>query len=121
MKEKRYDILLDNKKLGTTELEKADAPMGVVFGNIEFYETLSGYDFFKNYCQTKGIEIMSDYPEDRFIATSNIPQMKVINPNGIEISALPGLPVSFPLIPSATLGVFFKTKRRHIAQCYFLL
>ncbi len=34
MKEKRYDILLDNKKIGTTELEKADAPMGVVFGII---------------------------------------------------------------------------------------
>ena len=85
MTEKLYDILLDNKKIGTTELEKADPPMGVVFGNIKFCDILSGYDFFKTYCQTNGIELISDYPEDRLIATSDIPRMKVISPNGISI------------------------------------
>ncbi|MDB5062978.1 MAG: hypothetical protein JWP67_2821, partial [Mucilaginibacter sp.] len=29
-----YDVFLDNIKIGQTELEKADAPMGVVFGKI---------------------------------------------------------------------------------------
>lgn len=31
-----YTIYLDNILIGTTELEKADAPMGVVFGVIHF-------------------------------------------------------------------------------------
>lgn len=30
MTTKRYDIFLDNKIIGTTELEKADTPMGVM-------------------------------------------------------------------------------------------
>jgi hypothetical protein len=29
---KLYTVLLDNQTIGITELEKADAPMGVVFG-----------------------------------------------------------------------------------------
>jgi hypothetical protein len=33
---KIYDILLNNSRIGTTELEYADAPMGVVFGRISF-------------------------------------------------------------------------------------
>jgi hypothetical protein len=33
---KEYTIFLGNEKLGTTQLEKADAPMGVVFGKISF-------------------------------------------------------------------------------------
>jgi len=32
--EKEYSIYLDSKKIGTTRLEKADAPMGVAFGLI---------------------------------------------------------------------------------------
>lgn len=33
---KLYDIFLDNNKIGTNELEKVDARMGVAFGLIEF-------------------------------------------------------------------------------------
>ena len=58
---KVYDILLDNKKIGTTELEKADAPMGIVFGRINLISTDSAYHFFKKYCQTKNIKIVTDY------------------------------------------------------------
>ena len=50
MTKKRYDIFLDDKIIGTTELEKADAPMDVVFGQIQFNNIISGYDFFKKYC-----------------------------------------------------------------------
>ena len=85
MTAKQYDILLDNKKIGTTELEKSDAPMGVVFGKVTFDKIVSGYDFFINYCLNNDIEIIADYPDDRFIATANISNLKVINPNGIEI------------------------------------
>jgi hypothetical protein len=85
MTTKRYDIFLDDKIIGTTELEKADAPMGVVFGDIELHEISSGYEFFKSYCMTNGIEIINDYPEDKLIATSHIPTMKIMNSNGVEI------------------------------------
>ena len=82
---KRYDIFLDDKVIGTTELEKADAPMGVVFGNIKLYDISSGYEFFKSYCMTNGIEILNDYPEDKLIATSDIPTLKIITSDGVEI------------------------------------
>ncbi|MDP1816785.1 MAG: hypothetical protein Q8K92_20190 [Leadbetterella sp.] len=85
MTKKIYDILLDNNKIGTTELENADAPMGVVFGQIDFINITSGYDFFKNYCLTNNIKIISDYPDDRFVATADISNLKVFDPTGIEI------------------------------------
>ena len=80
-----YNILLENKTIGMTELEKADAPMGVVFGKIKFINVVSGYDYFKTYCLTNNIEIISDFPDDRLILTTNIPNLKVIDRNGIEI------------------------------------
>jgi hypothetical protein len=60
-----YNIFLNDNKIGTNEFEKADAPMGGVFGKINFINIVSGYDFFKAYCVTNGIELVSDYPEDR--------------------------------------------------------
>jgi hypothetical protein len=85
MTKKIYDILLDNSKIGTTELESADAPMGVVFGQISFININSGYDFFKNYCLTNNIELISNYPVHRLIATADIPSIQVVDQNGIEI------------------------------------
>jgi len=85
MTNKIYDIFLDNKKIGTTELEKADAPMGVVFGQIHFINVTSAYNFIKTYCLTNNIKIISDYPEDRLIATAVISSLKVVDQNGIEI------------------------------------
>ena len=73
-----YDIFLDGNKIGTTELEKADAPMGVAFGQIKFVEIISGYEFFKQYCLKHKIKF-TDYPEDKLIITGNIPNVKVIN------------------------------------------
>ena len=85
MTTKRYDTFLDDKIIGTTELEKAETPMGVVFCNLMFDNTVSGYDFLKAYCLTNNIEIITDNPDDKLIATADIPNLKVINPNGIEI------------------------------------
>lgn len=85
MTTKRYGIFLDDKIIGTTELEKADAPMGVVFGNVTFDNIVSGYDFLKTYCLINNIEIITDYPDDKLIEATDIPNLKVINPNGIEI------------------------------------
>lgn len=85
MRTKQYDIFLEDKLIGTTEFEKADAPMGVVFGDVMFNNIISGYDFLKTYCLTNNIEIITDYSNDKLIATADIPKLKVFNPNGIEI------------------------------------
>jgi len=85
MTKKLYNIFLDDNKIGTTEFEKADAPMGGVFGKINFINISSGYDFFKTYCATNNIELVTDYPEDKLILTRTINNLTVKNEQGIEI------------------------------------
>jgi len=85
---KLYDIFLDNNKIGTTELKKGDPPMGGVFGKITFVNISSGYDFFKTYCVTNDIELVTDYPEDRLILTRTINNLAVKNELGIEIKGV---------------------------------
>lgn len=87
MTNKQYQVVLDNKKIGITELEKADASMGVVFGRLIFDEIVSGYSFFKSYCTEEYIEI-NDYPEERLILTRAIPGLKVYDFSGTEIKGL---------------------------------
>lgn len=84
----RYDIFLDDKLIGTTELEKAEAPMGVVFGQINFTDNILDYKFFKKYSLDNNIELADDYPDDKLISTRTIENLKVINENGIEIKGL---------------------------------
>jgi len=74
--------------IGTTQFEKADAPMGVVFGLIEFVDSKMGYDFIKDYCTKKQIDLVSDYPEDKLISTRTIDGLKVVNNAGVEIKGL---------------------------------
>ena len=88
MTKKLYNILLDSNKIGTTELEHADAPMGIVFGQINFIDINSGYDFFKSYCLTNEIDIMTDYQEDRLITTACLPNIQIVDRNGLEIKGL---------------------------------
>ncbi len=88
MTKKLYDIFLDENKIGTTELEKADAPMGGVFGEINFITISSGYDFFKTYCVRNDIELVADDPEERLILTRTINNLAVKNELGIEIKGL---------------------------------
>ncbi len=85
---KIYNILLNGLLIGTTELEKADAPMGVAFGLIKFNGIESPYEFFKEYCFSKQIELASDYPEDKMISTMSIPELKITRDNGIEINGV---------------------------------
>ena len=82
---KQYDIFLDNKIIGTTKLEKADASMGVVFGRINFANIVVDYDFIKKYCLENDIELAIDYPEDKLISTRTMQNIKVRNKSGIEI------------------------------------
>lgn len=84
---KIYNILLDDKRIGTTRLEYADPPMGVVFGKADFVDIDSVYEFFKEYCNKRKIEF-TDYPEDKSISTRTIPNLKVTDEGGIEIKGL---------------------------------
>ena len=47
---KKYNIELNKVKIGTTDFEFADVPMGVVHGKIYFENIESPYEFFKNHC-----------------------------------------------------------------------
>jgi hypothetical protein len=82
-----YDIFLDDIKIGTSPLDKADAPMGVVFGHITFTEKPLTFDFFSKYCKDHGIKTEED-AEHKFISTQTIPNLKVINKKGIEIKGV---------------------------------
>ncbi|NME73033.1 hypothetical protein [Flammeovirga aprica] len=88
--EKEYSIYLDSKKIGTTRLEKADAPMGVAFGLIEFKDIESPYLFFKDYCTKNKITIITIDPEFEFIDTQVIPQLKVFRQDGLELKGEAG-------------------------------
>jgi hypothetical protein len=80
-----YSILIGDYKLGTTKFEKADAPMGVVFGNIVFEDKNIGYNYIKDYCISNEIDLVSDFPKDKVISTRTIHKLKIINESGIEI------------------------------------
>ncbi len=79
-----YNILLDNIKIGTTELENADVSMGVVFGRINFIEIDSGYEFFKTYCLKNRIDFQDDI-DIRSILSRSIPGLHVFDKSGYEI------------------------------------
>jgi hypothetical protein len=81
---KIYDILLNDIKIGTTELEHADVPMGVVFGRINFVSTQSGYGFFLEYCLKNSIEFQHD-AETRLIQTRSITGLRILDTTGYEI------------------------------------
>ncbi|UZO82353.1 hypothetical protein NBT05_07725 [Aquimarina sp. ERC-38] len=85
---KIYNIYLNGLLIGTTELEKADVPMGVVIGDLRFTDQKFGYDLLKEYCENNQIELASDYPEDKMISTTNISELKITNDKGIEIKGV---------------------------------
>ena len=53
---KTFQILLDKTIIGTTLLEKADPPMVVVFGAIQFSLKESPYDYFLSYCKRNNVD-----------------------------------------------------------------
>lgn len=75
-----YDIFLDDVKIGVTKLEKADAPMGVVFGEIIFNDDKFDYSFLRWYCVTNNIAF-SEEVNDKLINTNNIPALSVKDKN----------------------------------------
>lgn len=85
---KRYNVFLEDKMIGTTAFEAADAPMGVIFGKVYFADVIYGYVFFKKYCFENNIGLASDYPKDKLIATRTMKHLRVRNASGTEIEHL---------------------------------
>ncbi|QOG04763.1 hypothetical protein [Flavobacterium sp. MDT1-60] len=77
----KYILELNGIIIGYTEFEFADPPMGVVHGKIIFDEIDSPYDFFKNHCKKFNVQINTDFPNEKFIDTAIIPQLKVFLQN----------------------------------------
>ena len=85
---KKYRIELKGELIGYTFLENADAPMGVVFGLIQFEKIASGYDLFLDFCLNNGVKINENDINYRFIDTQTIPDLKVFSENGVEIQGI---------------------------------
>ena len=85
---KNYSIYLNGDLIGTTLLEKADASMGVVFGQIVPEKQNFGYNLIKDYCAKNSIEIADDYPEDKLISTMTIESLMVKSESDIEIKGV---------------------------------
>ena len=85
---KKYRILLNGQEIGTTQLEKADAPMGVVSGQIKSTIQNFGYKFIKDFCRLNQIEIADDYPEDKLISTMTIDSLIIKNESGTIIKGI---------------------------------
>jgi len=81
---KIYSVLLDDKIIGTTYLEKADPPMGVAFGEIFFKNIPEPYNFIKGYCQSNKIPFSDDL-KDKIIMTRDISGLRVIDSSEPEI------------------------------------
>ena len=85
---KKYRIELKGKVIGYSLLENADAPMGVVFGIIQFEHITSGYDLFLDSCLNNGIKINENDITLRFIDTQTIPDLKVYSENDVELKGI---------------------------------
>jgi hypothetical protein len=85
--QKKYYIHLNERIVGYTLFEGADAPMGVVFGKIYFENGMSGYEFVISNQNSDDVEIYDNNPEDSFINAS-FKKMIVISDTGTEIKGI---------------------------------
>ncbi len=118
MTDRKFNLLLDNKLIGTTAFENADAPMNVVFGQIYFTESVFGYDKLKNYCTENSISIVNDYPEDKLISTDNIPKLTISDKYGniinAEVKTIEGMDSDFYTLN--LLGVSTEQYEKYFSQ-----
>lgn len=84
---KKYNIELNKVKIGSTDFEFADVPMGVIYGKIFFDNVESPYELFKNHCTKFSVRLNDDEPDLKLIDTEFIPQLKVYLTNGMELTA----------------------------------
>ncbi len=117
----QYKVLLAGKEIGYTHLEYGDPPMGVVHGKLILPDAESDYDFVRNYCLEKHIELHDD-TDIGFISTAIIPNLIIQLPAG---EAIPGpgafidgglneLNINLREVPSP----FYETEFPHHVQRY---
>ena len=82
---KKYIVNLDGKRIGTTCFEKADAPMGVAMGLIEFEGISNPYHLIRDYCKNNNVPLNENDPKLEAIFTQSIDGLTVFNEEGIEI------------------------------------
>ena len=80
----QFKVLLNDKLIGSTSLEKADVPMGVLFGQLQLDNIDNAYEFFKSYCLQEHIGFTDD-KQDKFITTKHISNLKVLDTDNTEI------------------------------------
>jgi len=80
-----YKIKLDELFIGTSRLEYADPPMGVIWGEIDFHEITSKYGFLKSYCLNNKIDLMEDNSLAQSLTTMNLKTLTVYNDKGEQI------------------------------------
>lgn len=85
---KSYIVELDGKTIGRTLLEKADAPMGVIFGVLIVDGDTVNYASIKKYCKDNEIELSFDSFQDKVISTRAIPGLIVKTTSGKEIKGI---------------------------------
>ena len=84
---RNYQIWLADTLIGTTLLEKADPPMGSVFGRIRPMIEGFGYEYVKQSYSSRHIGF-DDYPEDKAISTRETKLLRVVTPEGKVIESL---------------------------------
>jgi hypothetical protein len=87
---KTYRIELNEVKIGTTDFEFADTPMGVIHGKINFENVKSPYELIKNHCKKHNVIININDKKLKFIDTQVIPELKVYLENGTELNGWGG-------------------------------
>ena len=80
----QFKVLLNDKLIGVTSLEKADVPMGVLFGQLHLDNIDNAYEFFKSYCLQEHIGFTDD-KQDKLITTRHISNLKVVDTDNSEI------------------------------------
>lgn len=93
MSSKIYNIELDGKLIGTTRLEKADASMGVAFGQISFIDKFDQYQTLKNIFTSKGIQLTDEPEFELFMTHGPIDGIKITNDSCVEIKGI-GIQIS---------------------------
>jgi len=81
-----YNVKLNGKLIGRSLLENDDAPMGVAFGNLEKLSGELNYSNIKEYCNINSIELAQDIEDEKTLITTNINDLVVLSPAGIEIA-----------------------------------
>ena len=82
-----YQVWLEDTLIGTTFLEKADPPMGSVYGRIMPIIKDFGYDYVKQFYASRQIGF-DDFPDVQLITTRTTGFLKVITPEGKTIESL---------------------------------